>query len=215
MVSFSALVLLGLILLSVAFYALKYALLKQSILKRLYDKAHEILFFSVFLRAFQKGYLNFCVSIFLSLQQGSQINPKAFGFSVFMIIVLISIPIFIMYHLKKNFDKILSDTAFNKSWDSIYQNLRVTGGPKLLITQISIYFIRRFVYAIILVFMTDYPAFQLILFTIMSSTILTFHYKNFPVYDDKMTLYLDIYNEVTILSIGFCLYPFASEWVQG
>jgi len=51
-----------------------------------------------------------------------------------MIIVLISIPVLIMYHLKKNFEKILSDGAFNKSWDSIYQNLRVTAGPKLLIT---------------------------------------------------------------------------------
>jgi hypothetical protein len=49
----------------------------------------------------------------------------------------------------------------------------------------------------------------------MSSAILAFHFKYFPVYDDKVTLYLDIYNEVTILSIGFCLYPFASEWVQG
>jgi septum formation topological specificity factor MinE len=63
--------------------------------------------------------------------------------------------------------------------------------------------------------MTDYPTFQVTLFTIMSSTILAIHFKYFPVYDDKVTLYLDIYNEVTILSIGFCLYPFASEWVEG
>jgi uncharacterized protein involved in cysteine biosynthesis len=127
-------------------------------------------------------------------------------------LILIALaPLVLMNFLKRNYLRMLIDEEFNKMWGSIYQNLRITGGLKPIMSYIGVYFLRRFIYAFILVFLVEFPAFQVIIFTLLSTIMMVIHFLNYPLFDDRLSQMLEIYNEVTIFAVGILLYPLASE----
>ena len=78
------------------------------------------------------------------------------------------------------------------------------------LTHTILYFIRRLIYAISLVFLGDYPALQNVLFIVSSLGLLTFQFRVQPM-DDKQSQALEIFNEGCICLIGSFLMPFSSE----
>ena len=124
-----------------------------------------------------------------------------------MAIYLLFIPIGVTIFFRKNLGKFSSDD-FQQRFGSLYLNLK-ENVPNAL-THTILYFIRRLIYAISLVFLGDYPALQNILFIISSLGLLTFQFRVQPM-DDRQSQALEIFNEACICLIGSFLMPFSSE----
>ena len=124
-----------------------------------------------------------------------------------MCIYLIFIPIGVTIFFRKNLGKFSSD-EFQQRFGSLYLNLKED--VPYALTHTILYFIRRLLYAISLVFLGDFPALQNILFILLSLGLLTFQFRVLPM-DDRQSQALEIFNEVCICLIGTFLMPFSSE----
>ena len=116
-------------------------------------------------------------------------------------------PIFTAYFFT-NYYKKLTDEEFDQRFGSLYVNIRADNRRAL--NQVVLYFIRRLIYAALIVFFPDNPDVQFIGFIISSGSLLAFQFYALPM-DDRQSQILEIYNESTILFCGLLLAPFFAD----
>lgn len=97
-----------------------------------------------------------------------------------MAIYLLSLPIGVAIFFRKNLGKFSSDD-FEERYGSLYLNLKED--VPVALTHTILYFIRRLVYAVSLVFLGEYPAIQNILFILSSLGLLVFQFRVQPMED--------------------------------
>ena len=124
-----------------------------------------------------------------------------------MAIYLLFIPIGVTIFFRKNLGKFSSDD-FQQRFGSLYLNLKEN--VPYALTHTILYFIRRLIFAISLVFLGDYQALQNVLFIVSSLGLLTFQFRVQPM-EDSQSQTLEIFNEACICLIGSFLMPFSSE----
>ena len=167
---------------------------------------HRKIFFNSFLRSIQKGYLAFSLAFLISLQKNHG-DAKIEAVSALFTSFLLSLPIFAALFFQKYIHK-LCDDEFTERFGSLYLNLKDTS---LISTYHTIlYFVRRLIYAAIIVFLGAFPSLQNIIFVITSVGLLAFQFAVKPM-EDRQSQYMEIYNEFTIMTIGCFLTPFSSD----
>jgi len=102
----------------------------------------------------------------------------------------------------------LGDEDFSKRYGSLYLNLK--DNSLVATTHTILYFVRRLIYASIIVFVGGYPSLQNVIFVVSSLGLLVFQMRVMPM-DDRQSQILEVYNELTIMTIGCFLTPFSSD----
>jgi hypothetical protein len=201
------LVILALLIFAVTLLTiLKYLAARFALIQKLYNKLHQKIFFNSFLRSIQKGYLAFCLAIMISLEKAKD-DAKQKAISSVIAAFLLSLPIFAVIFFRKYIHR-FSEEDFKLRYGSLYLNLKenslVAMGHTIL------YFVRRLIYAAIIVFAGDYPSLQNIIFVLSSLALLSFQFHVLPM-SNKSSQYMELFNELTIMTIGCLLTPFSSD----
>ena len=76
---------------------------------------------------------------------------------------------------------------------------------------ILLFFLRRFLFAVGLMFIRSLPILQIFIMQLTSLYLLVFQFKYKP-HDSTITQIFEIYNEITILCVSYCLIPFGIDY---
>ena len=176
-------------------------------------------FYCSFIRSSIKGYLNFCVSAFIGLQyvifcpililiqqidfsnSSSQLSSII---SILFIIGCFLLPYCAIYILFKNF-KSLGKRKFYQSYGSFYLNTKI---EKKALFFIWIFLVRRFLYALIIVNMQNYPGIQLISSMLLSYFTLIYLVIVKPIIGN-IDFFFELFNEFMIYIITLFSYTFS------
>ena len=124
--------------------------------RRIYEWLNKKLFFNLFLRTIMEGYLNFCITSFISMNKLSYSNTGDILDSLFAIILLTIVGVFpiftvafLYFHKKK-----LRNENFKVRFDSLYDNVVVEKDNALLFS--TFFITRRLFYAVTISFIGNY-----------------------------------------------------------
>lgn len=124
----------------------------------------------------------------------------------FVCCIVIAYPIFCLFFLLRNYENLRNDW-YREKFGSIYENFQYTRG-KIKVTEPFYSAVRRLIMAVVLVFLKDYPTFQIIMITYSwcAIVIITGHIRPFKYPSDY---FIDCFNELFILLLIYHLICFA------
>lgn len=93
-------VIVGMIIFSALLVLLRLLLKKSERARKLFDSIKKKIFWNAFLRALMKGYLNFAIALFISMQAVSD-DVMSMIVSVIMAFVIFTSPMIVFYWLSK------------------------------------------------------------------------------------------------------------------
>jgi hypothetical protein len=119
--------------------------------------------------------------------------------------ILVIAPVIMLGFLVKN-KRFLTDPSFKTRFETLYLNLKTDNFFIIFCT--FIFLIRRFFFALSIVFLKEYMAFQLGINLLLSAGMTIFMTHSMP-YDSKMQNFFELYNEMTILATSLLFLPLA------
>ncbi|CDW86251.1 UNKNOWN [Stylonychia lemnae] len=120
--------------------------------------------------------------------------------AIIFLFITLATPFAITIFIYQKHESIQNDDEFENKWGSIYESLRKEQISTLFWNVIFLF--KRLIFAIIAVFMREYPALQILILIMMNlgSMLYIFHTKPF---DDAKTNNLEVFNEACVLGISY------------
>jgi hypothetical protein len=119
--------------------------------------------------------------------------------------ILVIAPVIMLGFLVKN-KRFLTDPSFKTRFETLYLNLKTDNFFIIFCT--FIFLLRRFFFALSIVFLKEYVAFQLGINLLLSAGMMIFMTHAKP-YDSRLQNFFELYNEMTILATILLFLPLA------
>lgn len=159
------------------------------------------LFWAQFLRLLTEGYIDISLSCLINIQNinfsnASVIIDQVVKFVLLLIIIFLPIIVTVFMEKKK---LMLKKQIFKEQYDSLYDGFDIRSASNQRF--IGLFYLRRLLFSITCVFLTDHPAFQVQLYLLSSIINSTYIGLSKP-YEGLGKNRVEIFNEVTIFAVG-------------
>jgi len=178
--------------------------------EKLEQRMRVNLFYNAFIRLALESYLEITLSSMLNLKRPdiSLSGEAASTFASFLFIVLNTLlPLMLLFFVYRHFRELFCD-EFVVKFGSFYDTLK---GDAILALSFHVFFlIRRYIYALTILFLPEYQGFQAMIFVFTSALNLSYILHQKPFQRSLFTC-TEFFNELCVLICGYTLLCF-TEW---
>ena len=152
---------------------------------------------------FSEGYLDMLLSSYLSsiLMESTTTDDKMAIIATFVLaaICLLIMPTIIIYVANKPLE-VLTTKSFKRKFGKVFEDLKVRQQPAMFYSMI--YLLRRVLFICIIFsrFLINHVSLQILALTYLQGASIMYLYKYLPYYN-KLQLYLELSNELTVLTV--------------
>ena len=176
---------------------------------KLYKFISARLFFNSIIRSFLEAYLKFSISTMIALDSISFNSKEGIinGSMALGLGLIVSLTPLLVYLFLKKYHKNLQEADFKPRFETLYLNVNTEIHNSILM--MTLFIIRRLIFAMNIVFLNGYPVCQLYLQFLCCFMMLIFFILIKPL-NMKYLNIMELFNEVTLLICSYYLFCFTS-----